>query len=121
MIFTEPELKATAIGKRLEIHEATVRSILSHLQVYCCLSGCQWVNVLPNWPPNSPDLNPVEHCWAWISRQLIGKQFRNAAELEAAVRQAWADKPSDLISKLYGSMVCRLMAVQVAKGAATKY
>ena len=81
----------------------------------------QGVNVLPNWPPNSPDLNPVEHCWAWISRQLIGKQFRNAAELEAAVRQAWADKPSDLIPKLYGSMVRRLTAVQVAKGAATKY
>ena len=131
---SEPELKATAIGRRLGINEATVRSILkryrnnsirwstlSHIQVHGAFLADQGVNVLPNWPPNSPDLNPVEHFWAWISRQLIGKQFRNAAELEAAVRQAWADKPSDLIPKLYGSMVRRLTAVQVAKGAATKY
>ena len=66
-------------------------------------------------------LNPVEHCWSWISRQLLGKKFRNATELESAVRQAWADKPADLVPKLYGSMVRRLTAVQVAKGAATKY
>ena len=79
------------------------------------------VKVLPNWPPNSPDLNPVEHCWSWISQQLVGKKIRNANELEAAVRQAWAAKPADLIPKLYGSMVRRLTAVQVAKGAATKY
>ena len=79
------------------------------------------VKVLPNWPPNSPDLNPVEHCWSWISQQLVGKKIRNGNELEAAVRQAWAAKPADLIPKLYGSMVRRLTAVQVAKGAATKY
>ena len=81
----------------------------------------QGVKVLLNWPPNSPDLNPVEHCWSWISRQLVGMRFSSAAELEAAVRQAWASKPSDLIPKLYGSMVRRLTAVQVAKGCATKY
>ena len=79
------------------------------------------VKVLPDWPPNSPDLNPVEHCWSWISQQLVGKKIRNANELEAAVRQAWAAKPADLIPKLCGSMVRRLTAVQVAKGAATKY
>ena len=79
------------------------------------------VNVIPDWPPNSPDLNPVEHCWSWISRQLLGKKIRNATELESAVRQAWADKPADLVPKLYGSMVRRLTAVQVAKGATTKY
>jgi hypothetical protein len=79
------------------------------------------VTMLPNWPPNSPDLNPVEHCWSWISRQLIGQQFRTDDELEAAVRLAWAAKPANFIPSLYGSMVRRLTAVQVAKGAATRY
>ena len=79
------------------------------------------VRVLPDWPPNSPDLNPVEHCWAWMSKQLIGMRFNNAAELQQAVEDAWASRPPDLLSKLYGSMVRRLTAVQVAKGAATKY
>lgn len=79
------------------------------------------VNVLPDWPPNSPDLNPVEHCWSFISKGLVGKQFRNASELEAAVRGVWASCPPSYIPSLYGSMVRRLTAVVVAQGAATKY
>ena len=79
------------------------------------------VEVLPNWPPNSPDLNPVEHCWAYLSKALIGQKFLNANELEQAVRDAWDARPPTLISKLYGSMTRRLTAVQVAKGGPTKY
>jgi len=22
------------------------------------------------WPPNSPDLNPIEHCWNWLKEKL---------------------------------------------------
>ena len=66
------------------------------------------VTMLPNWPPNSPDLNPVEHCWSLISRQLIGHQFRADGELEAAVRQAWDARPATFIPSLYRSMVRRL-------------
>ena len=79
------------------------------------------VTVLPDWPPNSPDLNPVEHCWAWISRQMVGQQFKNAAELEGAIRGVWAARDPQFIPNLYGSMVRRLTTVVVAKGAATRY
>ena len=51
------------------------------------------VVLLPSWPPNSPDLNPVEHCWAWISRQLVGMQFGTARELEGDIRTAWDSRP----------------------------
>ena len=81
----------------------------------------QRVTVLPDWPPNSPDLNPVEHCWAWISKQLVGQQFRNAGELETAIRAVWAARDPRFIPNLYGSMVRRLTAVLVAKGASTRY
>ena len=33
------------------------------------------VKLLPEWPANSPDCNPVEHCWAWIARRLVGNSF----------------------------------------------
>ena len=79
------------------------------------------VVLLPSWPPNSPDLNPVEHCWAWISRQLVGMQFGTAGELEGAIRTAWDSRLPTFIPALYGSMVRRLTAVQVAKGAATRF
>ena len=28
------------------------------------------IEVLPNWPPYSPDLNPEGHVWAWVLEQL---------------------------------------------------
>jgi transposase len=79
------------------------------------------INVLPKWPANSPDMNPVEHCWSWISKQLLGMSFRTSDQLEATVRDAWNKKPRKFINNLYESMVRRLTSVQVANGAATRY
>jgi hypothetical protein len=79
------------------------------------------VRVLPNWPPNSPDLNPVEHCWAWLAKQLLGRSFPNEASLEGAIQAAWATRPSTLIPALYGSMGRRLNAVRMARGGSTRY
>ena len=79
------------------------------------------VNVLPNWPAISPDINIVEHCWAWLARQMIGKSFSSIDDLWADLKSAWKNDPPTLIPNLYGSIICRLTAVQVAKGGNTKY
>lgn len=79
------------------------------------------VSVLADWPALSPDLNPVEHCWAYLARELLGQSFRSEDELEAAIRAAWARKPPSMIPKLFASMVRRLTAVVVARGGATRY
>ena len=79
------------------------------------------VNVLADWPALSPDLNPVEHCWAYLAPELVGESFSSEDELEAAIRAAWARKPPNFIPKLFGSMVRRLTAVVVARGGATRY
>ena len=81
----------------------------------------QRVNVLPAWPAMSPDLNPVEHCWAWLANQLSGQSFGTVDDLWAALQREWARVPATYIPSLYGSMVRRLTAVQVAKGGATRY
>lgn len=31
------------------------------------------VNLLPNWPPNSPYLNPMENVWSWVQSQVDAK------------------------------------------------
>ena len=79
------------------------------------------VKILPNWPPNSPDLNPVEHCWAWLAKKSVGQKFDTEDGLEKAIRDAWDTRPASLIPNLFGSMVRRLSAVVVARGAATRY
>ena len=79
------------------------------------------VKLLPDWPANSPDCNPVEHCWAWIAKRLAGRAFLTEEELEAAIREEWEGRPPTLIPNLYGSMIRRLTAVLVARGAATRF
>ena len=45
-----------------------------------------------NWPPLSPDLNPVENLWADMSRMIYrdGKQFNNIQDLHSAILVAWS-------------------------------
>ena len=38
------------------------------------------------WPSQSPDLDPIEHLWAHVGRQLKGKRFRNKDDLFAALK-----------------------------------
>ena len=44
----------------------------------------------PNmWPPNSPDLNPVDYCvWSALERNVYrGRRFENTIELKEAILQ----------------------------------
>ena len=46
----------------------------------------------PNmWPPNSPDLNPVDYCvWSALERNVYrGRRFENTIELKEAILQEW--------------------------------
>ncbi|UYV64209.1 hypothetical protein LAZ67_2007040 [Cordylochernes scorpioides] len=59
-----------------------------------------------NWPARSPDLNPIEHVWDNLGRQISSLQPppRNTHELETALTQEWALIPQELINSLILSM-----------------
>lgn len=78
------------------------------------------VTVLP-WPPQSPDLNPVENCWAYISRQLVGRCFPTADSLWGAIQEVWQARPANLVPALYSSIPDRISAVLKAQGGHTQY
>ena len=50
--------------------------------------------ILP-WPPNSPDLSPIENLWSIVSQKVhrSGKVFRTADELFAEVQKEWLATP----------------------------
>ena len=55
----------------------------------------------PNmWPPNSPDLCPVDYCvWSALERNVYrGRRFENTIELKETILQEWEALPQAVIN-----------------------
>ena len=71
-----------------------------------------------NWPPQSPDLNPIENLWAVIKMRLYpdAKQYRSKNELWDAIKQVCADLKPEEIKNLTDTMDDRVFAVVEQNG-----
>jgi transposase len=94
-----------------------------------------WLNnrgiyVLPNWPPYSPDLNPIEHLWPRLKEVLydLHPEILLITSLEAQKKalieylpEAWQRVKTDVMKAVIDSMPRRLQAVIDAQGWQTRY
>ena len=71
---------------------------------------------LENWPPQSPDINPIENLWHDIKLDLKRRQHHNHRELANNVRDCWNSVTTERCQTLVRSMPKRIQAVLVAKG-----
>lgn len=75
------------------------------------------------WPAQSPDLNPIEHLWNHVKKQL--KKYPQAPkgvhQLWERVVEEWEAIEPEVCQKLIESMPARIEAVIKAKGGHTKY
>ena len=69
----------------------------------------------------SPDLNPIEHVWPLVTRNLKGAVFSGREQLWSALQEAFAQITPREIQKLYASMPDRLACVKAQKGGHTRY
>lgn len=78
---------------------------------------------LLDWPPQSPDLNPIEHLWNHIKRQLCQypTQAKGVWEIWERVVEVWGKIEPEVCQELIESMPRRIGAVIKAKGGHTKY
>ena len=87
--------------------------------------------ILMDFPPNSPDLNPIEHLWFKVKAELYrrypdiiylkgsGKAVRK--ELQNRLNKIWWDIGEDILNKLIDNMPKRIETVLKVKGWYTEY
>ena len=65
------------------------------------------------WPPNSPDLNPIEDLWSIVKQRVyaVGKKYSSRDALWEAIEQAADSIPRSLIRKLTESVNERLFDI----------
>ena len=73
------------------------------------------------WPPQSPDLNPIENLWGYLQQRLDRLEVRTMDELWAAAEREWRGIPQDVITNLVESMPARMALVIAARGGSTRY
>ena len=88
----------------------------------------EWIHnngiTMLDFPPYSPDLNPIENLWHFIQERVDKTPAKNVEELEAVIREEWTKydiENKETIRNLVRSMVQRCQAVIDAKGWHTKY
>jgi hypothetical protein len=79
------------------------------------------VEFVDNWPPNSPDLNPIENIWAWVNKKVREKGCSSFKEFQAEVQNTLKNIPQSFITNLYESMPKRISKVLENEGDRIKY
>ena len=76
-----------------------------------------------SWPPYSPDLNPIENLWGYLSRKVYedGKQYSTVRELKDSLIKAWNEIPLSYLQNLVNSMPSRLFEISKSQGASINY
>ena len=95
----------------------------------------QWFDengiIVMEWPPYSPDLNPIEHLWFLLKEKVykINPDIENVRGGDDAVRKAlfealfkaWESLEDDYLHDLVWSMEKRVKAIIRSEGWYTKY
>ncbi|CAF5119781.1 unnamed protein product [Rotaria sp. Silwood1] len=85
----------------------------------------EWLNskdieCLP-WSSSSSGLNPIEHLWVHVKRELRKEPAKNLKGLKQKIQWAWNSIKSDVTEKLVVSVSGRLQECIKQKGGPTRY
>ena len=69
------------------------------------------------WPPNSPDLNPVDYkIWSCVQERVYQKPISDVDQLKQRLVEVWSDVQQTVVDAAIGEWRKRLRACVRAKG-----
>ena len=72
--------------------------------------------IMPGWPPNSPDLNPIEMIWSIIKMRIRGLRLTTVDEISQAVERTWESLEQRTIDGLVSDFKFQCQLVLECKG-----
>ena len=103
-ILQESLLPEMFLGKKLQQDNAPAHNwILS--KTWFSENGLE---LLENWPPNSPDINIIENVWSLLKKRVFQRHPKNIEELWAFCQEEFERIPVEYIQNLYSSIPDRL-------------
>ena len=79
------------------------------------------VQLLPSWPPNSPDLSPIENFWGWVKAKMNKKGCKNFDEFQHELMAVMKLVPKRILTAYFKSMKSRLVETMQLEGGKTSY
>jgi transposase len=74
-----------------------------------------------DFPPYSPDLNPIENLWSIVKARVEARLARTTDEVERILKEEWEALDTTLLAKLSASMPARCQAVIANRGHRAPY
>jgi hypothetical protein len=79
------------------------------------------IELLPNWPPNSPDLSPIVNFWSWAKARIDEKGCTTFEEFQSTLLGTIKGVPKSILAKYYNSMRTRMERTLELKGDKTTF
>ncbi|GBN90053.1 Transposable element Tc1 transposase [Araneus ventricosus] len=88
-----------------------------NVRLYCLYNCPQNLKT----PPQSPDLNPIEHIWRELEVRVRKHDIKTKSELKTVMMEERMSSDTEITEKLVKSIPKRLKAVVDTEGYSTKY
>ncbi|GBL95587.1 Transposable element Tc1 transposase [Araneus ventricosus] len=88
-----------------------------NVRLWCLYKSLQILKT----PPQSPDVNPIEHIWRELEVRIRKHDIKTNSELKTVITEEWMNIDAEITKKLVKSIPKRLKAVVDAKGYPPKY
>ena len=100
--------------------------IRDNASYHCSQQTKEWikknkVKEILDWPPNSPDLNPIENVWGIIKRELQKENISKRSILINRIKEIYENIPYKYIENIVESFVTRLQRCIDLEGDRTGY